>query len=244
MTDDHSAHSNHHHTVSGFGADRAARYDAQAAVSLAGVQAAYELGVSALTAQLDGQEAASLLYVGLGTGAELAPFARFGVPGWRFTGVDPSDAMLAVARARLGAEGLLARTHLHVGTLDTLPAGPPFDGAQMLGVLHHVEGEEARLALLREVTRRLKPGASLVLGCRVGKDPELTNVELRRWRAYGIPMDALEDRRQRFAAMRPVESDAVLFAMFARTGLVAPRALFVSLQYKVFLARFEPGAAD
>lgn len=81
------------------------------------------------------------------------------------------------------------------------------------GGLHHVEGEEARLELLREVTRRLKPGAPLVLGCRVGKDPELTNVELRRWRAYGISSEEL----------------------------VAPRPLFVSLQFKVFLARFDPG---
>lgn len=243
MAHEHPAHSgHHHHIVPGFGADRAAHYDTQAAVSLAGVQAAYELGVSALTAQLDGQESASLLYVGLGTGAELVPYTRFGVPGWRFTGVDPSDAMLAVARKRLEAEGLLSRTHLHVGELHSLPAGPPFDGAQMMGVLHHVEGEEARLALLREVTRRLKPGAPLVLGCRVGKDPELTNVELRRWRAYGIPQAELEQRRQRFAEMRPIESDAALFAMFARTGFVAPRPLFVSLQYKVFLARFEPGA--
>jgi tRNA (cmo5U34)-methyltransferase len=43
-----------------------------------------------------------------------------------------------------------------------------------------------------------------------------------------------------FAVMRPIESDAALFAMFARTGLVAPRPLFVSLRFKVFLARFEP----
>ena len=43
--------------------------------------------------------------------------------------------------------------------------------------------------------------------------------------------------------MRPIESDAALFAMFARAGLVAPRPIFVSLQFKVFLARFEPGAA-
>ncbi|WP_370643897.1 class I SAM-dependent methyltransferase [Myxococcus sp. RHSTA-1-4] len=171
------------------------------------------------------------------------PYTRFGVPGWRFTGVDPSVAMLAVARKRLEAEGLLSRTHLHVGELHTLPPCPPFDGAQMMGVLHHVEGEEARIELLREVTRRLKPGAPLVLGCRVGKDPELTNVELRRWRAYGIPPDELEHRRQRFAVMRPIESDGALFAMLARAGLVAPRPHFVSLQYKVFLARFEPGAA-
>lgn len=246
MAHDHPAHPghhhHHHHIVPGFGADRAAHYDAQASVALAGAQAMYELGVSTLTAQLDGQDTASLLFVGLGTGAELLPYTRFGVPGWRFTGVDPSDAMLAVARQRLEAEGLLSRTHLHVGELHTLPPGPPFDGAQMMGVLHHVEGDEARLELLREVTRRLKPGAPLVLGCRVGMDPVLMNVELRRWRAYGVPLDELEQRRQRFAQIRPIESDAALFAMFARTGLVEPRPIFLSLQFKVFLARFEPGA--
>lgn len=245
MTHEHSGHFSHsgHHMVSGFGADRAAHYDTQASVSLAGAQAAYELGVSALTALLDGQDSASLLFVGVGTGAELVPYTRFNVPGWRFTGVDPSEAMLAVARNRLEAEGLLSRTHLHVGELRTLPAGPLFDGAQMMGVLHHVEGDEARLELLREVTRRLKPGAPLVVGCRVGKDPDLTNIELRRLRAYGRSPEELEHRRKLFAVMQPIESDAALFAMFARTGLVAPRPIFVSLQYKVFLARFEPGAA-
>ncbi|HVG61624.1 MAG TPA: class I SAM-dependent methyltransferase [Hyalangium sp.] len=241
MTHEHPAPSVHH-LVPGFGADRAAHYDTQAAVNLAGCQAMYELGVSALTSQLDGQDSASLLFVGLGTGAELMPYTRFNVPGWRFTGVDPSDAMLAVARKRLEAEDMLSRTHLHVGELRTLPPGPPFDGAQVMGVLHHVKGDEARLELLREVTRRLKPQAPLVLGCRVGKDPELMNVELRRLRAYGIPPDKLEHRRQLFAEMQPIESDAALFAMFARTGLVAPRLLFASLQFKVFLVHFDPGA--
>jgi tRNA (cmo5U34)-methyltransferase len=239
MAHEHSAHPGHHFPT-GFGADRAPHYDAQASINLAGTQAMYELGVSALTAQLDGQDTASLLFVGLGTGAELVPYTRFNVPGWHFTGVEPSDAMLAVARTRLEAEGLLSRTHLHLGELHTLPPGPPFDGAQMMGVLHHVAGEEARLGLLREVTRRLKPGAPLVLGCRVGKDPVLTNVELRRMRAYGVPSEALERRRQLFSEMRPIESDAALFDMFARTGLVEPRPIFLSLQFKVFLARFSP----
>jgi tRNA (cmo5U34)-methyltransferase len=225
------------HEHSHFGADRAAHYDAQAAVALAGVPALHELGTSALTAELDGQEAASLLFVGLGTGAELVPYTRFEVPGWRFVGVDPSEAMLAVARERLQTEGLLSRTHLHVGELHTLPEGPPFDGAQMMGVLHHVDGEEARLALLAEVARRLGPGAPLVVGCRVGMDPVLMNVELRRWRAYGIPREKLEHRRQLFAQTKPIESDAALFAMLARTGFVEPRPLFLSLQFKVFLAR-------
>ncbi|QRO01229.1 methyltransferase domain-containing protein [Archangium violaceum] len=236
------SHPPHVHIVPGFGADRAAHYDAQAAISLPGAQALYEVGVSALASQLDGQDAASLLFVGMGTGAELMPYLRFDVPGWRFTGVDPSDAMLAVARKRLEAEGLLSRTHLHVGELHTLPPRPPFDGAQMMGVLHHVQGHEARLELLREVARRLKPGAPFVVGCRIGKDPVLTNVEFRRWRAYGTPPDELERRRQAFSTLQPVESDAALFAMLAQAGMVAPRPIFVSLQFKVFLARYEPEA--
>lgn len=241
MAHEHPTHSAHH-IVPGFGADRAAHYDAQAAINLAGAPAVYELGVSALTAQLDGQEAASILFVGMGTGAELLPYLRFDVPGWRFTGVDPSEAMLDVARKRLETEGLLSRTHLHVGELKTLPPGPPFDGAQMMGVLHHVEGEEARLELLREATRRLKPGAPFVVGCRVGNDPELMDVEFRRLRAHGVPSEALEHRRKRMAELRPIESDAAMFALLAQASLVVPRPIFVSLQFKVFLARFEPGA--
>lgn len=237
MAHDH-AHPSAQPTASGFGADRAAHYDSQAAVALAGVQAMYELGVSALTSQLDGQDAASLLFVGLGTGAELVPYSRFDVPGWRFTGVDPSEAMLAVARERLAAEGLLARTHLHVGELHSLPPGPAFDGAQMLGVLHHVPAAE-RPGLLREVVRRLRPGAPLVVGCRVGMDPALWDVELRRWRAHGSPREELERRREAAATMHFVESDAALFELLAQAGLVAPRPIFVSLQFKVFLARCE-----
>ncbi|MET0401483.1 MAG: class I SAM-dependent methyltransferase [Cystobacter sp.] len=243
MAHEHSpSHSAHTPLLSGFGADRAAHYDAQAALNLPGAQALYEVGVTALTSQLDGRDEASLLFVGVGTGAELAPYPRFGVPGWRFTGIDPSEPMLAVARKRLETEGLLSRTTLHAGELRTLPDGPPFDGAQMMGVLHHVDGEEARLELLREVARRLKPGAPLVLGSRIGNDPELTSMELRRLRALGVATEQLEQRRQGHAKLRPIESDAALFSMLARVGFIAPRPIFLSIQFKVFLARFEPGS--
>jgi len=239
----HDAASHHHPVPLGFGPERAAHYDAQAAVSLAGFSAVYELGASALTVRLAGRDAASLLFVGLGTGAELVPYTRFGVPGWHFTGVEPSDAMLAVARSRLESEGLLPRTRLHLGELRTLPSGPPFDGAQMMGVLHHVEGEASRLALLEEVARRLVPGAPLVVGCRVGMDPELSNVEVQRLRAFGVSEENLERRRKHLAELRPIESDAALFTMLEKAGFVEPRTLFVSLQFKVFLVRYEPGPA-
>jgi tRNA (cmo5U34)-methyltransferase len=231
-----------HHIVPGFGADRAALYDAQAALALPGASAIHEVAATALASQLDGQDAASLLFVGLGTGTELLAFQRLDVPGWRFTGVDPSDAMLEVARKRLEAEGLSARTSVHVGELQTLPTGPLFDGGQMIGVLHHVEGDERRLALLREMARRLKPGAPFVVGCRVGNDPVMNALELRRMKTQGLSSEQLELRRQGLAKLRPPESDSSLFAMLERAGFISPRPLFLSMQFKVFLARLGPGA--
>ncbi len=240
MTHSHPGHPPHS-PAPGFGPERAAHYDAQAAIALAGAPAMYELGVSALTSQLEGHDTASLLMVGLGTGAELLPYKKFDVPGWHFTGVDPSEAMLTVARERLETEGLLARTHLHLGELHTLPTGPAFDGAQMLGVLHHLATPEDRLALLHELGRRLKPGAPLVVGCRVGA--QLEKIELRRYRALGISPEMIERGRQARATMLPIGSETDLLAMLAQAGFVDPQQIFASLQFKVFLVRNEPGAA-
>lgn len=236
MTHEH-ARDDQHRDAHAYGEARARQYDANTAIALAGSSVVYELGASAITAALDGQADASLLFVGVGTGAELVPYARFGVEQWRFTGVDPSSAMIDVARERLAAEGLSSRTQLHVGELHTLVDGAPFDGAQMMGVLHHVDGDAARDTLLREVARRLRPGAPFVVGCRVGMNPVLVEIELRRWRALGVPMDDLERRRAMFSLMRPVASDDALYEMLARAGFEAAVPIFVSLQYKVFVAR-------
>jgi tRNA (cmo5U34)-methyltransferase len=220
-----------------FGAERATHYDAQAVAWFAGYQAMHEVIAATMAAALEGQEAPSVLCVGVGTGQDMLPYAQYGAPGWRFTGVDPSPHMLAVAEKRLAAAGLLERTRLHTGELHTLPPGPAFDGAEMIGVLHHVTGEEARLALLREVTRRLKPGAPFIIGCRVGMDPLLLAVEDQRFRVNGGTPEHLALRHQGMATLQPPESDAALFALLGRAGLESPRQLFASLQFKVFLTR-------
>jgi tRNA (cmo5U34)-methyltransferase len=63
--------------------------------------------------------------------------------------------MLNLAKATLGS--LAARARLHHGLIDGAPEGP-FDAATCILTLHFVEREE-RLRTLREVRRRLKPGA-------------------------------------------------------------------------------------
>ncbi|RJF82363.1 class I SAM-dependent methyltransferase [Azospirillum cavernae] len=101
---------------------------------------------------------AHMLVVGAGGGLELKAMAE-ARPDWRFTGVDPSPAMLNLAR-----EAVLPfadRVDLVTGTVDQASAGP-FDGATCLLVLHFLDRTE-RLRTLQDIRRRLKPGATIVV---------------------------------------------------------------------------------
>lgn len=101
---------------------------------------------------------AHVLVVGAGGGLELASMAT-AQPGWRFTGVDPSPAMLDLARQAVAP--FAERVQLVRGIVDQAP-GEPFDGATSLLTLHFLDRGE-RLRTLREIHRRLKPGARLVV---------------------------------------------------------------------------------
>jgi tRNA (cmo5U34)-methyltransferase len=101
---------------------------------------------------------ARILVVGAGGGLELKVFAEHH-PQWRFDGVDPSAEMLELARRTLGA--LSSHVQLHHGYIDVAPEGL-FDAATCLLTLHFVAPEE-RVRMLREIRRRLKPGAPFVI---------------------------------------------------------------------------------
>lgn len=124
--------------------------------------------------------AAHVLVVGAGGGLELAALAT-GQPGWRFTGVDPSPAMLDLARQAVAAAA--DRIQLLTGLIDQVPAGP-FHGATCLLTLHFLDRAE-RLRTLREIHRRLVPGARLVVAhhASAGADAE-------RWMARSVAFGA------------------------------------------------------
>ncbi len=114
-------------------------------------------------------DAAHVLVVGAGGGMETRALAE-AQPGWRFTGVDPAPAMLELARR--ATVSCADRVNLVEGTVEQAPDGP-FDGAICLLTLHHIERSE-RLHTLREIRRRLTPGARFVLAHHVaaGADPQ------------------------------------------------------------------------
>jgi tRNA (cmo5U34)-methyltransferase len=101
---------------------------------------------------------ANVLVLGAGGGLELKALAQ-AQAGWRFTGVDPAGPMLDLAREAMGDDA--GRTDLIEGYIDDAPEGP-FDAATCLLTLHFLDRDE-RVRTLREMHRRMKPGAPLVV---------------------------------------------------------------------------------
>lgn len=112
---------------------------------------------------------AHILVVGAGGGLEIKAMAE-AQPAWRFTGVDPSPAMLDLARRTLTP--FRERVDLIEGTIDHAPPGP-YDGATCLLTLHHLDRDE-RLRTLKGIHHRLRPSTRLVVAEHAppGPDPE------------------------------------------------------------------------
>lgn len=167
---------------------------------------------------------AQLLVLGAGGGLELKALAEFR-PGWRFTGVDPSAEMLAVAATVIGPHA--PRVALHHGYIDSAPEGP-FDGATCLLTLHFVP-REARVPTLSALRARLKPGAPLVVAHHsFPQAPEEKALWLARYAAFaaasGVPEDKAREAARRIGRELPIlspeEDEATLRAAgFAQVGL-------------------------
>jgi ubiquinone/menaquinone biosynthesis C-methylase UbiE len=107
-------------------------------------------------AALDGFELGALLDVGCGTGLLLGRVRELR-PAARLAGIDLSEAMLAVARRRLG-DG----ADLRLADAEHLPQpDEAVDVVVCVDSFHHYPHPAAALSEMRRVTR---PGGSLVLG--------------------------------------------------------------------------------
>jgi tRNA (cmo5U34)-methyltransferase len=103
---------------------------------------------------------ARILCVGVGTGTELIHLAGV-FPGWRFTAVEPSGAMLEICRRRVGEAGLSPRCRFHEGYLESLASEQMHDAATCFLVSQFILDAQARSDFFRQIASRLVPGGIL-----------------------------------------------------------------------------------
>lgn len=138
---------------------------------------------------------AKILVVGAGWGEEILCLGKPN-PEWQFIGVDLSEEMLNLARLNIATEILPNKVELYqtdVGNLDD----EDFDAATCILTLHFVPDDGAKLALLRAVRKRLKPGAPfyLVDGVRETDEAEYQE-DVQAWKRHavnnGMPVEMID----------------------------------------------------
>ena len=147
-------------TTEHFGKEGAAHYD-KGRAKLQPIKDALFVFMDGAFAGL--KDDAHVLIVGAGTGEDLLFLAERHA-GWRFTVVEPADAMMAVCREKAEAAGITDRCVFHEGYLDTLKDHGPYDAATAVLVSHFITEREERIAFFRAIQDRLTPGGLLYTG--------------------------------------------------------------------------------
>ncbi|MGQ0609915.1 MAG: class I SAM-dependent methyltransferase [Paracoccaceae bacterium] len=175
-----------------------------------------------------------ILVLGAGGGLEMRAYAT-AQPGWRLTGVDPSAAMLDIARQTLG--DLTGRAELIDGTVEAAPDGP-FDGASCILTMPFVPAED-RLPTLRALHRRLRPGARLVMAHHsFPRGPETDALWMGRFSAFaalsGISLD--EARQKEMLARLTILPPEAEEDLLAEAGFRDVTLFYAALAFRGWVA--------
>jgi len=173
---------------------------------------------------------ARILCVGAGTGQEMARLAkRF--PGWRFTAVEPSAAMLQVCRERAQAEGFAGRCEFHEGFLDSLPATADFDAATCLLVSQFIVEPGERTRFFAQIRDRLGDGG-LLASSDLASDVASAAYEVllpawtRMMSDADVPAEAIERMRAAYSTDVAVIPAGQVESIIAAGGFDAPVRFF------------------
>ncbi|MGU3349060.1 SAM-dependent methyltransferase [Pseudomonas monsensis] len=223
-----------------FDTSRANEYARQSRIALAGYDACHDLAACMLAATLGPLRGAKVLVVGAGgTAQEIIAMAAL-EPDWRFTAVDPSAPMLEAATQQLQANDLLGRTDVHLGHVEDLPAQASFDAATLIGVLHHLNGDDAKRQILRSVQARLKPGAPLIVAGNhyaYASQPLLLQAWGQRWRQQGASAEEVKAKLGKILqGADPPHSEAAVQALLHEAGFGEATRFFRSLFWGAWLA--------
>ncbi|MCZ7865408.1 MULTISPECIES: class I SAM-dependent methyltransferase [Agrobacterium] len=231
-----------------FDQSRADEYGRQSRIALAGYDACHELCACMLAASAISMQSARILVVGAGgTAGEIIAAARL-EPSWTFLAVDPSPSMAKVARTNLTEAGLADRVEFIEGSLEEVASDSSFDAAMMIGVLHHLPGDSAKLQILAELAGRLKAGAPLVLAGNYraySSELLLLAAWAQRWRMNGADPDEVRAKMDRMLqGAEPPRSEEDVTMLLAEAGFEAPLRFFSSLFWGAWFTRRAPSLPE
>jgi tRNA (cmo5U34)-methyltransferase len=226
-------------SVEKFDNSRANEYAKQSRIALAGYDACHDLAACMLAASLGQSCPAKILVVGAGgTAQEIIAMAAL-EPDWSFAAVDPSEPMLEAAVQQLQANDFLHRTEVHLGEINDLPADQTFDAATLIGVLHHLNGDEPKREILQSIQARLKPGAPLILAGNhyaYASQPLLLQAWGQRWRQQGASADEVQAKLGKILqGADPPHSEAAVQALLHEAGFGQATRFFSSLFWGAWL---------
>lgn len=186
-------------------------------------------------------EDAHILVLGAGGGLEIRAFANMH-PGWRFSGVDPSEQMLELARQTLGS--LTSRVVFHQGYINSI-ADAGFDAATCFLTLHFLP-EQERLETLQALWDRLKPGAPLVVAHH---SLPTAAADKDRWldrsaafaKASGLPMPSGGARNNAVRDLLPLLSADQDAALLGAAGFVDVDLFYAGFTFRGWVA-YKPRA--
>jgi tRNA (cmo5U34)-methyltransferase len=223
-----------------FDTSRAAEYEQQSKIALAGYDACHELSACMLSASLDDQTSPHVLVVGAGGPAhEITKLGLF-QPTWRFTALDPSQPMLSIARSNIEAARISDRVNMHLGLIEDLKRSPAYDAATLIGVLHHIPGYAEKERILSEIAARLVPGAPLILACNhhpYAENPLLLKAWSQRWAMQGLNPNEIKAKLNTILkGAVPPESEQAIFDLLHNAGFERPQRFFSSLFWGAWIA--------
>ncbi|MEW4150284.1 class I SAM-dependent methyltransferase [Bacillus thuringiensis] len=126
----------------------------------------------------------NLLAIGAGGGQEILSIGKQN-SNLYFTGVDPSESMLQLAKKRINNEGIQNHVHLVHGTIHTLLPNQLFDAATCMLVLHFIPTNKEKKELINDISSRLKPGAPFFLSSINGvPHTSMFSTQLHAWRNH------------------------------------------------------------
>jgi tRNA (cmo5U34)-methyltransferase len=218
--------------------NQVAEYDTTVTRFMPGYTSVFQMALALLEMQLS--EAANLLVVGAGSGMELVTFGQ-AKPNWHLLGVDPSTLMLAIAQQKLIANQLTDRVTLHQGYVHELPEQPLYDAATCILVMHFLPDDGSKLAFLRSISDRLKPGAMFLLVDGFGDKASASfRMMLEAWKRHGLnagaDVERLTEMEQKIRESLPCIPESRTVALLEEAGFEQVTRFYASLIYGGWVA--------